>query len=62
MWASGDFGCLPLALDSADLNTATGCAIATNARIDLPAHVHVDIKDATTPTEPLPLNKKQAAF
>ena len=24
VWASGDFGCLPLALESADLNTATG--------------------------------------
>ena len=62
VWASGDFGCLPLTLDSVDLNTATGGAISTNARIDLTADVHVDIKDATTPTELLPLNKKQAAF
>ena len=58
VWASGDFGCPPLALKSADLNTATGGLIRTNARLDLLADVHVDIKYATTPTDLLCLNKK----
>ena len=62
VWASGDFGCLPLALESADLNTATGGLIQTNARLELPADVHVDIEDATTPTDLLLLNKNQAAL
>ena len=62
VWASGDFGCLPLALESADLNTDTGGLIQTNARLKLPSDVHVDIEDATTPTDLLRLNKNQAAL
>ena len=62
VWASGDFGSLPLVLESADLNTAMGGLIQTNARLELPADVHVDIEDTTTPTDLLRLNKKQAAL
>ena len=62
VWASGYLGCLPLSLENADLNTATGGLIKTNARLDLPSDVHVDIKDATTPTDLFRLNKKQAAL
>ena len=62
VWASGDFGCLPPCPRKRGPQHRHGGLIKTNARIDLPADVHVDIKDATTPTDLLCLNKNQAAL
>ena len=59
VWASGDYGCLPIALSSTEVNSATGGQIANNDRLALPDDVNKEITDKTTPTDILRLTKKQ---
>ena len=60
-WASGKFGCLPLALEDADLKTAMINVLVSNERLPEPATIHPDIKDDTKQKDLLRLKKIQDA-
>ena len=56
-WASGKFGCLPLALEDEDLTIATNNALTSSERLPEPANVHAYISDDTGQTYCLCLTK-----
>ena len=60
-WASGKFGCLPLALEDANLIIATNNMLASNERLPEPETVHKDITDDTKQKDLLRLTKEQDA-
>ena len=59
VWAGGDYGCLPLALKSGELDRATNGAITANDDLPLPDDINREITDETKPTEIIRLTKKQ---
>ena len=56
-WASGKFGCLPLALEDEDLSIAINNALTSNERLPEPANVQADISDETGHKDLLRLTK-----
>ena len=60
-WASGKCGCLPLALEDADLKIAMNNVLTSNERWPEPATVHLDITDETKQKDLRRLTKDQDA-
>ena len=56
-WASGKFGCLPLALEDEDLTITTKNTLTSNERLPKPTNVHADISDDTGQKDLLRLTK-----
>ena len=57
-WASGKFGCLPLALKDEDLTIATNNTLTSNKRLPEPTNDHADISDDTGQKDLLYLTKE----
>ena len=57
-WASGKFGCLPLALEDEDLTITTKNTLTSNERLPKPTNFHADISNDTRQKYTLCLTKE----